>query len=156
MLDIDRFDCGQCFGGFWVHGLNSHWFYIKLILIRQHSLLWAFNVLRYHTWRRWIWILKTCLLWGRDQHSNNGIENRSWARPKVKKRVVFLVANPSPEHCDQMANVFFHYRYGFSQQLTLTQKHTKFAKVLSELCQILNLPPKYSQIILNLCPNGEI
>ena len=58
------------------------------------------------------------------------------------------------EQCDQMSNLFFH--IWISQQKTIAQKHTKFAKVLSKLSQILNKPSKCCQISLNLCQNGKI
>ena len=43
-----------------------------------------------------------------------------------------------------------------SQQKTLAQKHTKFAKVLSKLCQILKNHLKCCKISLNVGQNGEI
>ena len=44
---------------------------------------------------------------------------------------------------------FIFSSYGYSQQQTIAQKHTKGAKVLSRLCQILNKPSKCCQDSLN-------
>ena len=45
---------------------------------------------------------------------------------------------------------FIFSSYGYSQQQTIAQKHTKGAKVLSRLCQILKKPSKCCQDSLNL------
>ena len=46
--------------------------------------------------------------------------------------------------------------YGYYQQQTIAQKHTKGAKVLARLRQILNKPSKCCQISWNFGQNGEI
>ena len=69
---------------------------------------------------------------------------------RLRTRYNFLV-EPSVTRCQ----IYFLFLWLFTTK-TLAQKHTKVAKVLSKLRQILNKPSKYCQISLIFGQNGKI
>ena len=57
--------------------------------------------------------------------------------------------------CDQMAKLFFFNISPFTA-IKIDQRHTQFAKVGPEFCQIRNNPAKYCQRRVRFCQRGEI
>ena len=69
---------------------------------------------------------------------------------------IFLVLNILGLLSSVNRSQIYFFIIRLSQQKTLAQKHTKFAKVLSKLCQILKNHLKCCKISLNVGQNGEI
>ena len=67
----------------------------------------------------------------------------SWDAAKIFFEARSGLRNNVLNQCDQIATLFWN--FGHLRQFKFAQKYTKFAKVGSKICRIINKPSKNSQ-----------